>query len=61
MQDAAEINTKNLLPLARGAGFRTIGDLAARIGRSRVTVHRAVSSPHHFGPTYKKLKKALHV
>lgn len=40
-------------------GFRTVTDLATRIGRHRTTVHLAVRYPERYGPTYRAVSQAL--
>lgn len=61
MKHGTTVNAKNLRRLCWKNDFHGIAGLARAIGRSRVTVHRAVVNPQRFGPTYELIKKALHV
>lgn len=56
---AREITTGNLRLLCWQAGFHGVAGLAREIGRSRITVHRAVRWPDQFGPTYKLIQEKL--
>lgn len=58
MRDAKKIKPENLKRLCWAKGM-SIADLAKRIGRNRVTVHLAVSQPHRYGPTFRKIEEAL--
>lgn len=37
----------------------SVKGLADKIGKSRVTVHRAVKKPNQFGPTYRDICEVL--
>lgn len=54
-----KVNSGNLRMLAWRRGFHGVVGLAKAIGRSRVTVHRAVKRPNSFRPTYTLVEKAL--
>lgn len=54
-----EINVVNFPRLMGLAGYVRVEDLARKIGRSRVTIHRAVKHPNTFGPTYRKIAEVL--
>ena len=48
------------LVLACGlAGYRSVADLARKIGRHRTTVHLAVRYPERYGPTFRAIESAL--
>lgn len=52
--------TPSTLALACGlAGFRSVSELAQRIGRHRTTVHLAVRYPERYGPTFRAVRSAL--
>ncbi len=53
------INKHNLRQLAWRNGYQGVTGVARAIGKSRVTVHRAVSNPNRFSPTMKKLTEVL--
>lgn len=53
------INKKNLRKLAWQKGFAGVSGVAKAIGKSRVTVHRAVNNPHRYGPTIRAMEKIL--
>lgn len=59
MTRASKINKHNLRQLAWAKGYRGISGLAVAIGKSRVTIHRAVNRPGTFGPTIKQLENIL--
>jgi len=59
MTPAAKINKHNLRLLAWRRGYHGVTGVARAIGKSRVTVHRAVSDPHRYSPTMKKLAEVL--
>ncbi len=59
MTHLAEINKRNLRRLAWQRGYHGVTGVAAAIGKSRVTVHRAVKNPSRFKPTMKKLREVL--
>ena len=59
MKRPQKITTSNLRRLAWKNGFDGVVGLARAIGRSKVTVYRAVKRPHHFGPTVRKLREVL--
>lgn len=59
MTQSLKINKKNLRQLAWQRGYHGVSGLAKAIGRSRVTVHRAVRWPDQFAPTMKKIENAL--
>lgn len=61
LRNTPELTTDNLCELCWRAGYRGVVGLANSIGRSRVTVHRAVRWPDQFGPTLQLIKKALNV
>jgi hypothetical protein len=54
-----KVNRNNLKRLCWKRGFQGVAGLAKKIGRARITVHRAVRWPDQFGPTYKKIQEAL--
>jgi len=54
-----KINKNNLRQLSWKRGFHGVSGVAIAIGRSRVTVHRAVKNPERYGPTMEKLKRVL--
>ena len=54
-----KINKNNLRLLAWRRGFHGVTGVAKAIGRSRVTVHRAMTNPTRFTPTVKKLEEVL--
>jgi len=52
--------TPETLVVACGlAGFRSVADLARKIGRHRTTVHLAVRYPERYGPTFRAIESAL--
>lgn len=57
--NSGKVTSENLRRLCWARGYRGIPDLAARIGRNRVTVWRAVKNPKQYAPTYKKIAEAL--
>ena len=59
MRQTAKINKHNLRQLAWQRGYHGVTGVARAIGKSRVTVHRAVSNPSRFSPTMKKLAEVL--
>jgi hypothetical protein len=59
--NTVKVDSENLRRLCWANGFRGIPDLASEIGRSRVTVWRAVKSPKQYAPTYKLITEALSV
>lgn len=59
MAHVTEINKQNLRQLAWKRGFHGVSGLAKSIGRSRVTLHRAVRWPDQYAPTMRAIKKAL--
>lgn len=59
MTPVPEINKKNLRKLAWQRGFHGVTGVALVIGKSRVTVHRAVKNPGQYRPTMKKLREVL--
>lgn len=59
MRQTAKINKHNLRQLAWQRGFEGVTGVAQAIGKSRVTVHRAVSNPSRYKPTMKKLSEIL--
>ena len=56
---ASEVTVETLQGLCWKRGYRGVTGLAEAIGRSRVTVHRAVKRPHLSGPTYRLVCAAL--
>lgn len=54
-----KVNKTNLRMLCWKRGYHGVTGLAKAIGKSRVTVHRAVSNPSRFGPTVKLIEKSL--
>lgn len=58
-ENVNQVTPKNLRILCWQRGFHGVVGLANAIGRSRVTVHRAVSTPDQFGPTYRLIQEAL--
>lgn len=62
MTDAEKVKrvtSENLRRLCWARGYRGIPGLADAIGRSRVTIWRAVRHPNRFTPTYTLIEKAL--
>lgn len=59
MSEPRAVNTKNLRMLAWKAGHHGVTGLAKSIGRSRVTVWKAVREPNRFRPTYRAVLGAL--
>lgn len=59
MTGRKKINKYNLRQLAWRRGFEGVTGLARAIGKSRVSVHRAVNEPHRYKPTMKKLAEVL--
>jgi hypothetical protein len=59
MRESNKVNAKNLKSLAWGRGFRGVGGLAAKIGKHRTSLYRAVRNPKRFHKTYKLLQKEL--
>jgi len=59
MTQRMQITKNNLRRLAWQRGYHGVTGLARAIGKSRVTVHRAVANPHRFSPTMKKLAEVL--
>jgi hypothetical protein len=59
MARVSRINKKNLRLLAWKRGFHGVSGVARAIGRSRVTVHRAMNHPARYSPTIKKLEGVL--
>lgn len=53
------VNKKNLRQLCWKKGFHGVTGFAAHIKRSRVTVHRAVTNPRRFSPTFKLIEEIL--
>lgn len=60
-RDGNKVNQKNLRTLCWKRGFHGVSGLAQKIGRNRITVHRAVRWPDQFGPTYRLIEEALNV
>lgn len=58
MSQAVAITKDNLKEKCWKLGMSVTG-LAKKIGKARVTVHRAVKKPHHFGPTYRDICEVL--
>lgn len=61
---AAERKKRHLTPLTLRLicglnGYRTVSDLAVRVGRHRTTVHLAVRYPERYGPTFHAIDAAL--
>ena len=56
---AKKVNSKNLRVLCWKRGFHGVTGFAKAIGRSPVTVHRAVRWPDQFGPTIKLIEERL--
>lgn len=54
-----ELSSSTLRELCWRAGYSGVVGLARHLGRSRVTIHRAVRWPDQFGPTYELIRKAL--
>lgn len=59
MTRSSTINKKNLRQLAWKRGYHGVSGVAKAIGRSRVTVHRAMNHPNRYSPTIKKLEAVL--
>ena len=59
MTPRPKINKSNLQQLAWKRGYRGVTGVAKAIGKSRVTVHRAVRWPDQYGPTMEKLSEVL--
>ncbi len=59
MARVSKINKKNLRQLSWRRGYHGVSGVARAIGRSRVTVHRAMNFPGRYGPTIKKLEEVL--
>lgn len=59
IQEGKKVNQKNLRQLCWQRGYHGVSGLARQIGRSRITVHRAVRWPDQFGPTYRLIQEAL--
>jgi len=59
MPRVSKINKKNLRSLCWRRGYEGVSAVAAAIGRSRTTVHRAVKNPGRYGPTISKLQEVL--
>jgi DNA-binding Xre family transcriptional regulator len=55
---ARKINSKSLKQLCWKRGM-SVRELADKIGRSRVTVHRAAKNPEMFPLTYKMMEEEL--
>lgn len=53
------LDTKHVRRLAILNGFDGVKDLAARVGRRRETVWRALRNPHRYGPTIRAVGAAL--
>lgn len=53
------MTAENLRQRAWAAGFRGVAGLAAAIGRSRVSVYRAIRNPSRFGPTHRLIVELL--
>jgi len=58
MNARPKINAQNLKRFCWSKGF-SISDLAARLGRHRTTIHRAVANPRQFRPTYARIVEVL--
>lgn len=58
MRDLKKIKPENLKQLCWARGLSVAG-LASKIGRHRVSVHRAVKHPKQHGPTFAKIQEVL--
>jgi hypothetical protein len=54
-----KVNKNNLRKLCWSRGYHGVSGLARELGRSRVTIHRAVRWPDQFGPTMRLIERAL--
>lgn len=59
MSGRHKLTAKNLRKLAWINGHDGVTGLSRHVGKSRVTVWRAVRNPRRFGPTYAAIEKAL--
>lgn len=58
MRDLKKIKPENLKRLCWARGL-SVAQLAKKIGRHRVSVHRAVANPTQHAPTFEKIKEVL--
>lgn len=58
MRAPRKIKPENLKRLCWQRGI-SITELAAKIGRSRMNVYRAVANPKGFKPTFRKIEEVL--
>jgi len=55
----SKITKKNLRMLCWRAGYEGVTGVSKAIGKSRISVHRAVVSPNSYKPTMKLLQEVL--